>query len=200
MIEDVDALRAIYGQPMERAVKKQHDRLDRHCLRFLELSPMVMIATCDGERVDVSPKGDGPGFVKADGDHAVLIPDWPGNNRLDGYENILRNPQAGLLFLIPGLRETLRVNGRASIHADEALRARFETRGRLPITVLRVEAEEVYLHCAKAFLRSRLWDPASWTEKAELPRPGQMFKDQIGLEGPVEEAEAMHARYEKTLY
>ncbi|MEC9431831.1 MAG: pyridoxamine 5'-phosphate oxidase family protein [Pseudomonadota bacterium] len=200
MIDTVAALRAIYGEPMPLAVKKQHDRLDKHCLRFLELSPMVMIATCDGTRVDVSPKGDGPGFVQTDGDTAVLIPDWPGNNRLDGYENILRNGQAGLLFLIPGLRETLRINGRASIHADEALRARFETRGKLPITVLRVETDEVYLHCAKAFLRSKLWDPSTWTEKAELPKPGEMFKDQIGLEGPAEEAESMHARYAKNLY
>lgn len=200
MISDVAALRAIYGPALPLALKKEHDRLDRHCLRFLELSPMVMIATSDGAKVDVSPKGDGPGFVQTDGEAAVLIPDWPGNNRLDGYENILKNGQAGLLFLIPGLRETLRVNGRASIHADEAIRARFETRGKLPITVLRVEADEVYLHCAKAFLRSKLWDPATWAEKAELPKPGEMFKDHIKLEGPIEEADAMHARYEKTLY
>ncbi len=201
MITDVEALRATYGQPMERAVAKQLSRLDAHCVRFLALSPMVMIATCDGERVDVSPKGDGPGFAKPEGDGAVLIPDWPGNNRVDGYENILRNPQAGLIFMIPGLKETLRINGRASIHDEEAVRARFETRGRLPITVLRVEAEEVFLHCAKAFLRSRLWDPASWPEKDALPSPGQMFKDHMQLPGMiVEEADAMHARYEPTLY
>lgn len=200
MITDAAQLRAHYGQPMQRALDKQLAQLDKHCLRFLELSPMVFIATCDGTRVDVSPKGDGPGFVHADGEHAVLIPDWPGNNRLDGYENILKNPQVGLIFVIPGMRETLRINGRAAIHDEESARAPFETKGRLPLTVLRVEADEVFLHCAKSFLRSRLWDSSTWLERAELPDPGEIFKDHMGTDGPAEAAEVMHARFEKTLY
>ena len=201
MIADADSLRALYGAPHPRAVAKQIDRLDRHCLDFLSLSPMLLLATTDGTHVDVSPKGDAPGFVQAAGARALLIPDWPGNNRLDGYLNILANPRVGLIFLIPGVRETLRVNGPATIHDDEALRARFQTRGRLPITVLRVETEEVFLHCAKAFLRSRLWEPDAWPDRSGLARASEILRDHAGAgDGPVESEAEMIARYSQQLY
>ena len=199
MITDLDTLRDVYGEPSQRVLDKELNHLDRHCLRFLELSPFCMVATSDGTTVDVSPKGDGPGFAKVDG-NAVLLPDWPGNKRLDGYRNVLKNPHVGLIFLIPGLRETLRINGPATIHEEEAVRARFETRGRLPITVLRVEAAEVFLHCAKAFLRSRLWEVESWPAKAELPKAGEMFKDHLKLDGPAQQDEEIHDALAKTLY
>jgi len=202
MITDEAQLRAIYGHAAGLAVDKQTAGIDDSTAAYLARSPFALIATSSADgRVDVSPKGDAPGFAQPDGG-AVLIPDWPGNNRLDGYVNILSNPHAGLIFMIPGLRETLRINGRASIHDDAALRARFETRGRLPITVLRIEADEVFLHCAKAFLRSRLWDPATWPAKADLPNAGEMIMAHAKMpkDTAVEPEEEKYARYGKTLY
>ncbi len=114
-IESVEKLREIYGDPSPRAAAKVIDRIDRHCEALIAASPMVFIATGDGARLDVSPKGDAPGFVKPDGPKALLIPDWPGNNRIDGLTNLIADPRVGLIFVIPGLRETLRVNGTASI-------------------------------------------------------------------------------------
>ncbi|MGM0585663.1 MAG: MSMEG_1061 family FMN-dependent PPOX-type flavoprotein [Pseudomonadota bacterium] len=200
MISDVESLRSVYGAPAERALAKQLDRLDAHCLRFLEFSPMMLLATCDGSRVDVSPKGDAPGFVRPDGSGSVLVPDWPGNNRLDGLENILRNPRVGMIFLIPGMRETLRINGRATIHDEETMRAPFETRGRLPLTVLRVEVEEVFLHCAKAFMRSRLWEPESWPVPEARPKAGEILRDHVADKAPAITDDEITARYEKVLY
>ena len=197
MITDETALRALYGEPGEHAKNKQITGIDAHCVKFLSLSPFLLLATSDGVRQDVSPKGDAPGFVQVEDDRAVLIPDWPGNNRLDGYTNILKNPQAGLLFLIPGMKETLRINGRASIHDEVSLRARFETRGRLPITVLRVSADEVFLHCAKSVLRSQLWSPETWPEKGALPKPGDIFRDHMKLPADFEipEGDEMYREY-----
>jgi PPOX class probable FMN-dependent enzyme len=200
MITDEAALRALYGPPSQGALDKQLDRLDAHCRRFLAASPLCLLATSDGARLDVSPKGDAPGFARAEGERAVLIPDWPGNNRLDGLTNLLAHPRAGLIFLIPGMRETLRVNGPAAIHDEEAVRAPFETRGRLPITVLRVEAEEVFLHCAKAVLRSRLWEPETWPEREARPQAGEMLRDHIGDGRAAESDDAIAARYADSLY
>ena len=200
MITDPAALRALYGQPHPAAVKKVGDRLDDAALAFLRASPFVLIATTDGARLDVSPKGDAPGFVQADGDRAVLIPDWPGNNRIDGLLNICSHPRAGLIFLVPTVRETLRINGPATIHDEEDVRARFARDGRLPITVLRVETEEVFAHCAKALMRSRLWDPESWPEARPVPTMPEMLRAIMGR-GARDETEAdMLGRYAKTLY
>ncbi|WP_339947142.1 pyridoxamine 5'-phosphate oxidase family protein [uncultured Albimonas sp.] len=200
MITDLQHLRDVYGEPSQRVLDKELNHLDRHCLRFLELSPFCFVATSDGTTLDVSPKGDQPGFAQAEGSAAVLLPDWPGNKRLDGYRNVLKNPHVGLIFLIPGLRETLRVNGPATIHEEPEILAPFEHKGRLPITVMRVEAREVYLHCAKAFLRSGLWDADTWPEKAALPKPGEMFKDHLRLDGPAQSTEEIHGALSKTLY
>lgn len=199
MISDPAALRALYGQPHPAAVGKVGDRLDEAARAFIAASPFILIATSDGAGLDVSPKGDAPGFVQTDGDRAILIPDWPGNNRIDGLINICAHPQAGVIFLIPTVRETLRINGPATIHDEEPIRARFARDGRLPITVLRVETAEVFAHCAKAFMRSRLWDPATWPEKRPVPTMPEMLRAKMADARDETDAQ-MLARYEKALW
>lgn len=193
-------LRAIYGGPMEIAAAKEIDHLDRHCRRWFELSPFALIATSDGSRLDVSPKGDAPGLCKVEDDKHLLVPDWPGNNRIDGLTNIVRHPHVGLLSLIPNVKETLRVNGVASIHDDEPLRALFEMKGRLPITVLRIAVEEVFLHCSRSFLRARLWAPGSWPQRDELPSMGEMIRDHSRKDVPQLTPEELDRRYADRLY
>lgn len=200
-ITSVEALRSIYPSPSERAVKKQLDRLDRHCRRFIGLSPFVVISSAGADGLtDASPRGDRPGFVQILDDHTIAIPDWPGNNRLDTLGNIVARPSVGLLFLVPGVDETLRVNGEAELQDDEDLRSQFERSGKLPRLAILVRVKEAYLHCAKALMRSRLWDPASCIERSLLPTMNQMIQDQIGDEGPVEAQEEMVERYRKVLY
>ena len=204
-IRDEGALRRLYGEPAGRSVAKQLDRLDPHCRAFIALSPFVLIATANAQgATDVSPRGDAPGFVAAT-ERDLLIPDRPGNNRLDSLTNILATGQVGLLFLIPGVDETLRVNGRAAIHDDTGLTARFAVGGKAPRTVLKVEVEEAYLHCAKAFMRSRLWDAEAQVERSVLPTMGEMLRDQIAGKtgevcGDAESQKAMVARYRGILY
>ena len=185
---------------LARAAAKVLDHLDEHCRRFIALSPLMFIATSDGARADVSPRGDAPGFVQPEGDRALLIPDRPGNNRIDGLLNICASPRVGLVFVIPGVRETLRVNGPAEIRDDEDLRARFPVRGALPLTVLRVETEEVYMHCAKAFLRSRAWMPEHWPDASGLASYSEVMRDHAGDTGPLESEADMIARFDKILY
>lgn len=200
-IETLEALRGLYPPATGRSVAKQLSWLDPHCRRFIALSPFVLLATCDGAgHADVSPRGDHAGFVAVEDERTLLVPDRPGNNRLDSLENIIANPAVGLLFLIPGIDETLRVNGQAEIRADAALTERFAIGGRRPASVLRVQVEQAYLHCAKAFMRSRLWDPAAHLPRSALPSMGEMLKDQIGLEGPPETQADMERRYRDVLY
>lgn len=213
VIADETALRRLYGAAAGRSVAKQLDRLDRHCRHFISLSPFVLIATADATgAADVSPRGDVPGFVAAS-ESELLIPDRPGNNRLDSLTNILATGQVGLLFLIPGVDETLRVNGAAFIHDDAELTAGFAVGGKTPRTVLRVEVAQAYLHCAKAFMRSRLWDSTAQVERSALPTMGEMLRDQIaGKElraaaapsafatEPAESQEEMVRRYRDILY
>ncbi|MFG1401294.1 pyridoxamine 5'-phosphate oxidase family protein [Xanthobacter sediminis] len=199
-IETIEELRRLYGMPAGRARDKVLARLDPHCRRFIGLSPFVLIATCDAAgAADVSPRGDAPGFVAAE-ETRLLIPDRPGNNRLDSLCNILSNGRVGLLFLIPGVNETLRVNGRAAIRDDAELRERFAVAGRAPRTVIAVEVEEAFLHCAKAFMRSSLWSIAAQMPREALPTMGEMLRDQIGRGGPAESQEDMESRYRAALY
>ena len=193
-------LRALYGEITPRAAKKIIDRLDGHCRAFINASPFVLVATSDGSRLDVSPRGDPAGSVVVEDDHHILIADRPGNNRIDGLLNVLRNPRVGTLFLIPGVRETLRVNGTATIHAEPELLDLCRIKGRPPVTVLRIRAEEVFLHCAKALLRSELWNPASWPQQRPVPTMSDMIKDHIGEDLPHESDEDMVRRYAPTLY
>ena len=174
-------LRKIYKQPKGRAVTKQLDHLDQHTLSFLNLSPFCIVATY-GEvgLADATPRGGKPGFVQCPNDKTLLIPDWPGNNRVDSLKNILCNQGIGLVFLIPGIKETLRVNGLAEIINDTELQNRFLEQDRLPISVIKVDIHEVYLHCSKALIRSELWDVDSIQPRSVLPSMGQMLKDQTG--------------------
>jgi len=190
------ALRALYPEPRERALKKQIAAIDVHAQRFIELSPFVVLASCSAAgSVDASPRGGAPGFVKVADAHTLLIPDAPGNNRLDSFRNIVEAGGVGLLFMIPGFDETLRVNGRATLSQDAALLARCADERRTPKLVIRVQVSEVYLHCAKAFMRSRLWDARSQVPRETLPTMGQMLNDQTGIDTPPETREEMCRRY-----
>lgn len=200
-IETVDALRALYKPAHGRSVQKTLHVLDGHCRRFIELSPFLVIASGDANgAMDASPRGEEPGFVQVLDDRTVAIPDRPGNNRLDTLTNILANPAVGLIFMIPGVEETLRINGKAEIRTDADLLASFEVKGRRPATVLTVGLGEAYLHCAKALMRSRLWADDARVDRAVLPSMGRMLKDQIGLAEEPESQEAMRERYQDQLY
>ncbi|HET9922749.1 MAG TPA: pyridoxamine 5'-phosphate oxidase family protein [Methylomirabilota bacterium] len=175
-----EELRAIFGAPGERAVLKERARLDEHSRAFIARSPFVLLATSNAAgRCDVSPKGDAPGFVLALDDHHLVVPDRIGNNRIDGLTNIVENPHVGMIFLIPGREDTLRVNGRACIVRDAEILARLEVQGKRPKVAIGVEIEECFLHCAKAFKRSGLWDRDRWPDVASLPSMAKMLWEQI---------------------
>lgn len=191
-------LREVYPPAIERARKKTLRELDAHCQRFIALSPFVCLGTVGSGGADVTPRGDEPGFVHVLDATTLAMPDWPGNNRLDSLENLMEDPRVGLLFLIPGFAETLRVNGRAEISVDEALLERWEKR---PRSALVIRVEEAFLHCGKALIRSRLWDPAARVERSALPSYGQMLKDQIEIADTTAEIEASVAEgYRNRLY
>ena len=195
-ITTLQQLRALYAEPTERARRKQLDALDRHCKAFIALSPFVVLATSDASgRVDATPRGGAPGFVVVPDDHTLLLGDAPGNNRLDALQNLLDNPRAGLLFMVPGVDETLRVNGRVVLSTDPADVAACSDGRRLPKVVLRLTVEEAFLHCAKAFMRSQLWSEASRIPRDRLPTMNQMIHDQLGLDAPPESQVDMVRRY-----
>lgn len=200
-IDSLDALRALYPQANARSVDKVIPRLDSHCRRFIALSPFLLLATggADGS-ADVSPRGDHAGFVVVEDDTTLLVPDRPGNNRLDSLENIVARPGVGLLFLIPGVDETLRVNGVAEIHADTTLRERFAVQGKLPLSVLKIRVTDAYLHCAKALMRSHLWSLQAQVERSALPTMGQMLADHTSGRYQAESQEDMLKRYKEVLY
>ena len=184
VITSEQELRDMLGVPSTRAVLKERSTLDSHCVAFIERCPFVLIATSgqDG-RCDVSPKGDAPGFVRVLDERRVVIPDRPGNKRLDSMRNLLANPQIGLLFLIPGREETLRVNGRAWITRDPRLLELGVVDDKRPALAIGVEVQECFLHCAKAFRRAQLWTPDSWPAPDALPSMACMLFDQIKPEG-----------------
>ncbi|MFM8864992.1 MAG: pyridoxamine 5'-phosphate oxidase family protein [Limnohabitans sp.] len=193
-------LRALYAEPTERARRKQLDALDRHCKAFIALSPFVVVATSDAAgRVDASPRGGHPGFVRVLDDHTLLLGDAPGNNRLDALHNLLENPQAGLLFMLPGVDETLRVNGRVTLSVDPADLALCSDGRRTPKVVLRMAVQEAFLHCAKAFMRARLWQQEAQIARERLPTMNQMVHDQLGLGEPSETQAQMLERYRPDL-
>ncbi len=173
-------LRKVYGEPSDRSQQKVLECLDRHCRRFIALSPFCVLSTAGADgRTEVSPRGDIPGFVAAPDERTLLIPDRPGNNRTDSLRNVVAQPRVGLLFLVPGMNETLRVSGTAEIVTDADVLEPLAMNGRLPVSVLRVTVERAFLHCAKALIRARLWDPAAQVERSSLPTYGQMLADQI---------------------
>ena len=173
-------LRARFAAPGRLATLKQLDRLDHNCRRFIALSPFLCLATARPDGLaDNSPRGDAPGFVQVLDERTLAIPDRPGNNRLDSMINILHNPNVGLLFFIPGVTETLRVNGRARLTGSPELLARFEVRGRAPKAAIVVEVVEAFLHCSKALIRSRLWEESAKVDRKALPTLGRMIAEAV---------------------
>lgn len=203
-ITTLEALRALYDPVRERSAKKELPQLDVHATRFIGFSPMVVLSSAGANgALDASPRGGEPGFVKVLNPQTLLIPDAPGNNRLDTLENIVQTGQIGLLFLVPGMDETLRVNGRALLTTDEADRERCTDARRMPKLVIRVAVQASYLHCAKALMRSSLWDASRQVERSVMPSMGEMLRDQIGdrlsTDAPVETQAQMLERYRQTL-
>ena len=197
-IEDVEQLRESYGAPSERALKKQLSRIDKHCRDFIARSPFLVIASADPSgRCDASPKGDAPGFVQVIDDTTLLIPDRLGNNRIDTLANLLAWPDIGLIFFVPGINETLRVNGRACITTDPALLEPLAVNGKVPRSAILVTAEEIYFHCGKALIRSDLWNPDKQVRRSDFPSLGRILADQIGGIS-VEESERYTAESYKT--
>ena len=191
VVADTAGLRELYPEPTGLAAKKAIPKLDKHCRHFISLSPFLTLATSDGDgNLDVSPKGDAPGFVEVVDDTTLLIPDRMGNNRVDGLRNILANPRVGILFMIPGVDETLRVNGRARISTDPATLDRFVINAKAPTTVTVVAVDEAFLHCSKAMKRSKLWTEDYRVERSILPSLGRMIAEQIADGTTVEAAEA----------
>jgi PPOX class probable FMN-dependent enzyme len=178
-VDDEAGLRGLYQQPMGLAVLKQLDRLDTHCRNFLAHSPFAVIgSTRPGRGTDVSPRGDAPGFARVLDDHTIAIPDRPGNNRLDTLSNIVTDADVGLLFFIPGIDETLRINGTAKLSRDTELLSAAAGGGREPRLVILVTVREAFLHCGKALKRSRLWHDDYRVDKKSFPSLGRMIVEQ----------------------
>jgi PPOX class probable FMN-dependent enzyme len=198
-----EALRPLYEPVRERSAAKELQALDVHATRFIGLSPFVVVASGGVDGMDASPRGGSPGFVKVLDAHTLLIPDSPGNNRLDTLQNIIHTPQVGLLFLVPGVDETLRVNGAAVLSVDDAERELCKDERRVPKLVIRVTVQASYLHCAKALMRSELWDPAHHQPRACMPSMGEMLRDQVAHKvspgTAFETQEQMLERYRQTL-
>ena len=178
-LTDEAALRALHHKPMSRATDKVLASLDPHCRAIIALSPFCVVATQGPGGADVSPRGDPPGFVRVLDERTLLLPDRVGNNRFDGMVNLLANPRIGMLFLVPGLNETLRINGTARITDDARLLAGCAVEGRAPRIGLVVAVAEAFLHCGKALIRSRLWDPEAQIDRRALPSYPEMLLDHV---------------------
>ena len=201
MLNTLTDLEAHYGTPHERAVRKEIDHVNADYRRFIECSPFVVMATGGPEGLDCSPRGDAPGFVRVADEKTLLIPDRRGNNRIDSLRNIVSDPRVALLFLIPGIGETIRVIGRATISTDPALAESFIVDGKTPRTVIVVAVERVFYQCTKAIVRSKLWDPAGQVDRNSLPSAGTILAAISGgkIGGP-EHDRGQPQRIKETLY
>jgi PPOX class probable FMN-dependent enzyme len=180
-IKDEASLRALIGEPAEIIRKKVTDRLNRHSRQLIERSPFLCLATSDADGCcDVSPRGDAPGFVRIVDERTLLIPERPGNKLADSLRNILVNPRVGMLFVIPGIGDSFRVNGRATLIADEELLRPSSVEGKIPRLGILVEIEEAFTQCSKAFLRSQLWDPSRHIDRSQLPSSGEIMAEIVG--------------------
>ncbi|HLA20255.1 MAG TPA: pyridoxamine 5'-phosphate oxidase family protein [Pseudolabrys sp.] len=177
LVTTIEQLVAIYGEKKPSSVVKEIDHVNGSYRKLIEAAPFVAVATGGPEGLDCSPKGDAPGFVRILDDKTLAIPDRPGNNRIDGFRNIVRDPRIALLFLIPGVGETLRVNGRAAISIDPELMANFAINGKLPRSVLIVHIESIYFHCSKAIVRSKLWNEETKIDRKSLPSTGSIVAE-----------------------
>ena len=199
-----EELRQLYGAASERASLKEMSGLDPHAQQFIALSPFVVLASANATgQMDASPRGGDAGFVKVIDTQTLLIPDAPGNNRLDTLENILDTGQLGLLFMLPGFDETLRINGQAVLSTEPSALQQCADARRTPVLVIRVRVQAVYLHCAKAFMRAQLWNPSRHAQRHLMPSMGEMLRDQIqAIQGQAvgaETQEEMMARYRQSL-
>ncbi|HEY4803295.1 MAG TPA: pyridoxamine 5'-phosphate oxidase family protein [Paraburkholderia sp.] len=176
MLNTLADLEAHYGTPHERALRKEIDHVNADYRRFIESSPFVVLATGGPEGLDCSPRGDAPGFVRILDERTLALPDRPGNNRVDSLRNVVASAQVGLLFMVPGVGEMLRVNGRGRVSTEAALVASFAVDGKPPRSVLVIDVESVYFHCSKAIVRSKLWDPSRHVERSHLPSAGEMLR------------------------
>lgn len=200
-VDDAAQLRSLLGEVHPLAEKKVLDRLDRFCRDFIALSPFLVLASADGEgRADASPRGDGPGFVQVLDDRTLLIPDRRGNNRVDSYSNVLSAPGVGLIFFVPGINETLRVNGRARMTTDATLLAPLAMQEKAPKLGLIVEVEEAYFHCGKALIRSKLWAPESQVERGSFPTLGRIVAEQTRAIDAAEADANVEEGYRTRLY
>lgn len=176
LISTTEQLESLYGEPMPRAITKELDQISDHYRAFIEKAPFVVVATSGPEGLDCSPRGDPPGFVRVPDNKTVLIPDRRGNNRVDTLRNIVRDPRISLLFLIPGVGETIRINGTAVIDTDPQLCESFIMKGKLPRSVITVTVEKIYFQCQKALVRAKLWDVDAQTPRTDLPSTGAMLQ------------------------
>jgi hypothetical protein len=182
MLTTIEQLEALYSQPNERALRKEIPYINEDYRAFIEVAPFVVLATAGPEGLDCSPRGDAPGFVRVVDERTLALPDRIGNNRLDSLRNIIVEPRLALLFIIPGVGESLRVNGRGRISVDPELLDSFAVGGKLPRTVLLIDVDTVYFHCSKALVRSKLWDPAHHVERSRLPSTGEMLRRVSGAD------------------
>jgi len=200
-IETATELRSLYGEATILAQKKNLDHIDGHARAFIERSPFVVLSTADAAGwPDSSPRGDPPGFLTVEGPHTLLLPDRPGNKRADSFNNVISNPKVGLLFLVPGHSHSLRVNGTARLLSDEGLCKRFAVQGKAALAVLEVTALEVFFHCGKSLIRSRLWEPTQWPDRTGLASLGSALADQIGTVDRVSAEKMVAESIEKRLY
>ena len=200
-ITSVEQLEALYGMPAGAAVWKEIDHINNGYRAFIEASPFFALSTSGPEGVDCSPRGDDPGFVRVADAKTLMIPDRRGNNRIDSLRNIVRDPRVSLLFLIPGVGETIRVIGHATISTDPALTESFVFAGKTPRSVLVVKVESVYFQCSKAIIRSKLWDPARQIDRTALPSNGTVLAEITqGAEGGAEYDKAYPERLKATIY
>jgi hypothetical protein len=200
-ITTLDELKALYGEPHGPSIVKEIDHINAPYRAFIEAAPFFALATCGPDGLDCSPRGDPAGFVRVLDERTLAIPDRRGNNRIDSLHNLLHDSRVALMFLIPGVGETIRVNGRARISTDPELRASFAVNGKTPATVLIVSVERVFYQCAKAIVRSRLWDPASRVDRKNLPSTGTILAAiSGGAIGGEEHDRAAPERLQATLY
>ena len=200
-IHDLETLAALYGAPSEASIRKEVDHLHPYYRALVEAAPFAVLATAGPEGLDASPRGDAPGFVVVEDERTLLLPDRRGNNRVDSLRNVIRDPRVALLFLVPGLGETLRVNGRAHLSVAPDLLARFEVDAKLPRSVLVVQVDSVYFQCSRAIVRAALWDPARHPPSGSLPSPGKILAalTHDGIDGPAYD-QALSERVRTTLY
>lgn len=200
-VKTQEDLRAHFGQLNQLAEKKVLNHLDKFCRDFIALSPFLVLASSDGKgHADASPRGDAPGFVAVLDDRTLLIPDRRGNNRVDTFGNILASPGIGLVFLVPGINETLRVNGRAEISQDAELLTPLAVQNVVPIIGLKIHVEEAFFHCGKALMRSKLWNPAAQVERNSFPTLGRIVAEQTAAIAVEEAEKVMEEGYRTRLY